>query len=258
MFTKKITESDAFLDMPCSTQVLYFHLNMAADDDGFVNNPKKIQRMVGCSDDDMKVLIMKSFILVFDSGVIVIKHWKMHNYIQSDRYKPTDYIEEKSMLTIKKNKSYTLAEKESLENTDENEDGYSLDTNCVQDVSVGKDRLGKDRLGKVKKDIVEKNSTVYPISEIIAYLNAKAGTTFRSTTKSTKKHIKARIDDGYVIDDFKAVIDDKCNDWLKDKKMKQYIRPSTLFIPTNFENYLNKAKASKAGGKYADIDSVVI
>ena len=99
MFTKKITESDAFLDMPLSTQCLYFHLNMSADDDGFVNNPKKIQRMIGASDDDLKLLLAKSFILAFESGIIVIKHWKMQNYIQSDRYKPTDYAEEKAMLT---------------------------------------------------------------------------------------------------------------------------------------------------------------
>lgn len=135
MFTKKITESDAFLDMPMSAQCLYFHLNMAADDDGFVNSPKRIQRLVGANDDDMKLLIAKSFIIVFESGIIVIKHWKMHNYIQADRYKPTDYIEEKAMLNIKKNKSYTL-------NTEE------LYTECIQDVSVGKDRLGKVRLGK--------------------------------------------------------------------------------------------------------------
>ncbi|HFM7009733.1 TPA: hypothetical protein ACG9XD_003061, partial [Enterococcus faecium] len=89
MFAKTIIDSDAFLDMPLSTQALYFHLSMRADDDGFINNPKKIQRMVGCGDDDLKLLMVKRFILVFESGVIVIKHWKIHNYIQKDRYKPT-------------------------------------------------------------------------------------------------------------------------------------------------------------------------
>ena len=82
MFTKKITESDAFLDMPMSAQCLYFHLNMAADDDGFVNSPKRIQRLVGANDDDMKLLIAKSFIIVFESGIIVIKHWKMHKHLK--------------------------------------------------------------------------------------------------------------------------------------------------------------------------------
>lgn len=134
MFSKKIIDSDAFMDMPLSTQALYFHLAMRADDDGFVNNPKKIQRMVGGSDDDIKVLIGKRFILCFDSGVIVVKHWRMHNYIQKDRYKPTDYIEEKSMLEIKENGSYT----ECIQ------DGYNLDT---QDrLEIGKDSLAEESI----------------------------------------------------------------------------------------------------------------
>ena len=107
MFTKKITESDSFLDLPMSSQCLYFHLNLQADDDGFVNNPKRIQRVIGASEDDLKLLIAKSFILVFESGVIVIKHWRMHNTLQSDRYHPTDYQEEFEQLGIKENKSYT-------------------------------------------------------------------------------------------------------------------------------------------------------
>jgi hypothetical protein len=142
---------------------------MSADDDGFVNNPKRIQRLVGASDDDFKLLVAKSFIILFESGIIVIKHWKMHNYIQSDRYKPTDYIEEKSMLGLKKNKSYTLSNNE-------------LDTKCIQDVSVGKDRLGKDRLGKdrlnnnikeVSKDTSEKKIFTPPsVEEVQEYIKS--------------------------------------------------------------------------------------
>lgn len=107
MFAKTIIDSDAFVDMPLSTQALYFHLSMRADDDGFINNPRKVQRMIGASDDDMKVLIMKRFIIPFESGIVVIKHWKIHNYIQKDRYKPTVYTEEKAMLTSKNNGAYT-------------------------------------------------------------------------------------------------------------------------------------------------------
>ena len=139
MFTKKITESDAFLDMPSSTQMLYFHFSMNADDDGFVNNPKKIQKMCGASDDDFKLLIAKSFIILFDSGIIVIKHWKMHNYIQADRYRPTDYVEEKSMLGIKSNKAYTL-------------DVSKMDTECIQNGYIGKDSIGKVSIDKDSKD----------------------------------------------------------------------------------------------------------
>ena len=103
MFAKTIIDSDAFLDMPLSTQALYFHLSMRADDDGFINNPKKIQRMVGCSDDDLKLLCAKNFIIPFESGIVVIKHWRIHNYIRNDRYKPTTYADEKAQLTVKEN-----------------------------------------------------------------------------------------------------------------------------------------------------------
>lgn len=108
MFTMKIVDSDAFLDMPLSTQCLYFHLNMRADDDGFIGNPKRIMRLIGSNDDDLKLLIAKRFILVFDNGVIVIKHWRMHNTLSKHRYHETQYLDEKETLKIKDNGSYSL------------------------------------------------------------------------------------------------------------------------------------------------------
>lgn len=140
MFAKTIVDSDAFLEMPLSTQALYFHLSMRADDDGFINNPKKIMRMIGANDDDLKVLFTKKFILGFDSGVIVIKHWRLHNYIRSDRYKPTLYNEEMAKLIEKNNKVYTL-------------DTVGIPSDIPSDIPVvttGKDRLGKVRLDKVR------------------------------------------------------------------------------------------------------------
>lgn len=153
MFAKTIIDSDAFLDMPLSTQALYFHLSMRADDDGFINNPKKIQRMVGCGDDDLKLLMAKRFILVFESGVIVIKHWKIHNYIRNDRYKPTLYQDEKALLADKDNKAYTFAEElpeqdEKLGIPDDNQTVYQMDT---------QDRLGKD--SKEIRDITPSKKT---------------------------------------------------------------------------------------------------
>ena len=145
MFAKTVIDSDAFLDMPMSTQALYFHLAMRADDDGFINNSKRIQRMIGASDDDFKVLIAKQFIIPFETGVIVIKHWKMHNYIQKDRYKPTIYETEKQALLLDKKGVYTRS-----------------DTECIQDVynSDTQDRIGKDRLelGKDKEKKERKTS----------------------------------------------------------------------------------------------------
>jgi len=228
MFTKKITESDAFLDMPMSSQCLYFHLNMEADDDGFINNPKRIMRLIGANEDDLKLLIMKSFVITFESGVIVIKHWKMHNYIQSDRYKPTDYIEEKSMLGLKQNKAYTL---------DENKMVKRLDTKCIQNVSVGKDRLGKDRLGKDKDNMSVKTDS--SVKYIVDYLNEKAGTKYKATSDKTKRCIHARLNEGFLVEDFKTVIDKKVKGW-KGTEWEKYLRPETLF-GTKFEGYLNEA-----------------
>lgn len=138
MFAKTIVDSDMFIDMPMSARLLYYDLAMRADDDGFVNSPKKIMRFVGASMDDMNVLIAKQFIIPFESGVVVIKHWKIHNYIQKDRYKATSYQAEKESLTLKNGTYYT----------DDLPDVSNLDTECIQDVYSldTQDRLGKDRL----------------------------------------------------------------------------------------------------------------
>ncbi len=108
MFAKSIIDSDSFVDMPTSSRLLYYDLSMRADDDGFVNSPKKIMRMTGASDDDLKLLVAKKFLIPFESGVVVIKHWKIHNYIRNDRYKETIHLEEKALLSTTENKEYTL------------------------------------------------------------------------------------------------------------------------------------------------------
>ena len=98
MFSKTIMGSDTFTDMPASTQILYVHLSLQADDDGFLGNPKKIQKMIGCTIDDFNGLVDENFIIPFKSGVIAITHWKVHNRVRSDRYKETIYLKEKSQL----------------------------------------------------------------------------------------------------------------------------------------------------------------
>lgn len=148
MFTMKIVDSDSFLDMPLSTQCLYFHLNMRADDDGFIGNPKRICKLVGCNDDDLKLLIAKRFVLVFDNGVIVIKHWRMHNTIQKDRYTPTTYSDELKQLGIKDNKSYTLS---------------PMETKCIQNVSTDIDidiDIDKDIENKII-DLLSSSKNIY-------------------------------------------------------------------------------------------------
>jgi uncharacterized phage protein (TIGR02220 family) len=228
MFAKTIVDSDAFLDMPLSSQALYFHLAMRADDDGFVNNPKKIQRMIGATSDDLKLLLAKNFVIAFESGIVVIKHWKIHNYIQKDRYKPTVYTEEKALLSTKDN------------------NGYRLESECIHSVSKldTQVRLGKVRLGKSKESTiyVAQNgdaSDPIPYAEIVNYLNEKTGKSYGHKTVKTRKNIHARFAEGYGIDDFKKVIDKKVKEWLADEKMKNYLRPDTLFS-TKFEWYLNQ------------------
>ena len=154
MFAKAIIDSDAFIDMPVTARLLYYDLGMRADDDGFVNSPKKIMRMVGASQDDLAILISKKFIIPFETGVVVIKHWRIHNYIQKDRYKPTKYEEEMEQLTVKENGAYTL------------------DTECIQTVSKmdTQVRLGKDSLGKDKEE-KRKRFTKPSIEEIEQYIS---------------------------------------------------------------------------------------
>ena len=108
MFAKTIIDSDAFLDMPMSARLLYYDLAMRADDDGFINSPKKIMRFVGASIDDLNILAIRKFIIPFDNGVVVIKHWRIHNYIRKDRYSETTYSDEKSLLEVDENRAYRL------------------------------------------------------------------------------------------------------------------------------------------------------
>jgi hypothetical protein len=175
MFAKTIIDSDAFLDMPCSTQSLYFHLSMRADDDGFINNAKKIQRMIGCADDDLKILMAKNFVIPFESGVCVIKHWKIHNLIQKDRYKPSVYIDEKAKLSLKNNNVYTM------------------ETQCFQDVAKVEAQvsLGKASLVKASKPIRDK-SLDNGFEEFWQAYPKKVGKD--AAAKSWVK-VKARIDD---------------------------------------------------------------
>jgi uncharacterized phage protein (TIGR02220 family) len=225
MLSKKIIDTDAFMDMPLSTQALYMHLVLNADDDGFVGSPKKVMRSIGCMADDIRILEGKRFILSFESGVIVIKHWAIHNLIRSDRYTMTTYTKEKSMLSQNSNKSYTLT-KGLIENV--------IPSDNQMDTQVS---IGKVSLVKVKKDIVDETPTIN-YKEIIDYLNKKLGTKYKSSSAKNQSLIKARINEGYDINDFKTVIDKKYNEWNK-TDMATYLRPETLFS-NKFEGYLNQ------------------
>lgn len=160
MFSKTIIDSDDFLNMPLSTQCLYFHLAMRADDEGFLNNPKKIQRMIGATEDDFRVLFSKQYVIPFESGIVVIRHWKIHNYIRSDRFKNTIYQDEAEQLTIDRSGAYVLtdvdgsAKKDTPPQSDNTvttnclPSDYQVATTCLPNGDAGKDRIDKVRLGK--------------------------------------------------------------------------------------------------------------
>lgn len=260
MMSKLIIKSDTFLDMPATTQNLYFHMLLDADDDGFINAPKSIMRMIGAKDDDMKVLSAKQFVIPFESGVVVIKDWKIHNYIQNDRYKPST-LPERDLLNIQKDKTYTLKN-----------DVSRMDTECIQTVSIGKDRIGKVRLGKdrIGKDRIGKDSidTLCHVShddvdkshfEIIEYLNLKTGSKFKPTTKPYVQAIRSRLKEGYTVNDFKTVIDKKCREW-KGTKLEKYLTPKTLFAPSHFDTYLNSnemAAMTDTERKVAELNALI-
>lgn len=201
MFTQKIVDSDAFLDMPLSTQALYFHLNMHADDDGFVNNPKKIQRVIGASLDDLKLLIAKRFILVFENGVIVIKHWRMHNLLRKDRYNPTQYQDQMERLELKDNGAYTEKSPEPLEI----KESESMATTWQPDGNQMAHRIGKDRIGEVRGEESVETATCQQIVDLyhsicVSYPSVK------TLSEARKKAIRARLK-VYSLEDFRKMFE---------------------------------------------------
>ena len=205
MFTQKIVDSDAFLDMPLTTQALYFHLNMRADDDGFVNNPKKIQRMIGASEDDLKLLVVKRFILAFENGVIVIKHWRMHNLLRKDRYNPTQYQDQMAEIEMKDNGSYTEKRREPLEIVD----SESMATNWQPHGNqlAPQDRIGKDRIDTNSRAEVRKEDTVTCKQVVDLYHSVCISyPSVKTLSEARRKAIKARLNT-YSLDDFRTLFE---------------------------------------------------
>lgn len=266
MISKKITDTDKFLAMPLSAQALYFHLNTHGDDFGFVDKAKTIQRTIGASEDDLKLLIAKQYIIPFESGVVVIKDWFIHNIIRKDRLKETTYIEEKEKLQISENKAYEYSD--------------NLTTNCQPNdnqvttnwrPNLTKPNLTQPNLTKPSKDYIlsgepdyvfpkwlteesvkaikKGNPKNYDQRIPIAYLNQKLGKNYKYVDKNTKL-VKARLAEGYSLDDFKVVIDKKVAEW-QNGDMAKYLRPETLF-GNKFDGYLNQPTAKKQGYIYED------
>ena len=196
MFSKSIIDSDSFLDMPLSTQALYFHLSMRADDDGFLNNSKKIMRVIGANQNDMDLLLVKKFIISFEDGICVIKHWRIHNYIQNDRYHETNYKQEKSMLCIDDNKAYTL------EDTGKKLIGNKvMYTDCIQNGSSDKTREDKIREDKTRED--NKENVVGGGVDIFSYFQQRG---FVSISSMMAQDITELVNE-YSVEELKKAVD---------------------------------------------------
>lgn len=266
MFTQKIIDSDAFLDMPLTTQALYFHLNMRADDDGFINNPKKICRMIGASDDDLKLLIAKRFVLAFEKGVIVIKHWRMHNLIRKDRYSPTQYEDEFMSLEIKDNGSYT-EKMPQIQGFSDSGNQMATKWQPVGNQMATQDRLGKDSIGEVRlgkssivKDSIgekeevkeEKNSTTNTCKQVAALFNqiCVSYPSVQSLSEARKKAIKARLKT-YSLDDFKTLFEKaEASDFLKGGNDRNWSANFDWLIrDSNMAKVLDGNYDNKSGGR---------
>lgn len=261
MFAKTIIDSDAFLDMPLSTQALYFHLSMRADDDGFINNPKKVQRMISCSDDDLKLLIAKNFLIPFDNGVVVVKHWKIHNYIQKDRYKPTVYQDELGALGVKHNGAYTL-------DTECIQDGYSLETQDRLELELGKDSIGKNNNKSSIEDYNshlpdDSNTNVYPeIVELWNTLEPYGIKKIRSIVSGSKRHVYLRTRlKQYGNDSFAEIVENiKGSDFLQGKvftKKPFIVYFDWVILPNNYPkvlegNYNQRKPMSESKPEYSN------
>lgn len=236
MFDMEIIDTDLFLEMSTGAQNLYFHLGMRADDDGFVSNPRKIQKLIGSNEDDLKILIAKQFILPFETGIIVIRHWKLNNYLRKDRRTPTIYTYEKSLLQEDSNGVYSFGTPLGIPNDNQM---TTIGIPSIEKNRIEEKRIEENNILSVsdENEPCEKAQRGDEITEIIEYLNNRVGTKYRPNSKETKKHINARLEEGFTVEQFKEVIDKKANQWIG-TEMEQYLRPSTLF-GTKFESYLN-------------------
>lgn len=235
MFTMKIVDSDAFLDMPLSAQCLYFHLTMRADDDGFIGNAKRIMRTVGCHEDDMKILIAKRFVLVFEDGIIVIKHWRMHNCITQNRYHETQYLDEKRQLRVKENKAYSLTEGEPL-GLVENEELPEIPDDDEEPPEAPKGRPRNE----------------YPVN----FETFWAEYPRKDDKGMAYQKYKARIKSGYSPEELLFAAERYKEECEAQKKEKKFIKQAKTFLgdATPFVDYLERRMPENPGGKNAEAD----
>ena len=271
MFTMKIVDTDAFLDMPLSTQCLYFHLNMRADDDGFIGNPKRIEKIIGANDDDLKLLIAKRFVILFDDGVIVIKHWRMHNTLSRDRYIETSYTDEKKKLLLKDNGSYSLTNGNSIDDTkliersnrqtqkrrkiDERKTHSDKDIGLDKDLELDLDtELDKDKEKDINDLIVSKDTIRQAdVQRIIDEWNTLEEFGINPVKRMTSKReqaVKARICQNHMDDILEAIENIRHSSFLQGQNKEGWMITFDWFLkPGNFAKVFEGNYLDKSGNK---------
>jgi len=256
----KIVDTDAFLDMPLSTQCLYFHLNMRADDDGFIGNPKRIEKIIGANDDDLKLLIAKRFVILFDDGVIVIKHWRMHNTLSRDRYIETSYTDEKKKLLLKDNGSYSLTNGNSIDDTkliersnrqtqnrrkiDVQKTHSDIDKDIDSDIELDKDKEKDIKDLIVSKDTIRQTDVQRIINEWNT-LEEFGITPVKRMTPKREQAVKARIRQNCVEDILEAIENIRRSTFLQGQNKNGWMVTFDWFLkPGNFAKVFE--------GQYAD------
>jgi uncharacterized phage protein (TIGR02220 family) len=259
MFSRQLVESDRFSDMAPTARLLYFYLGLSADDDGFIDGARRIQRSMGASEDDLKVLIAKGYLITFDDGVCALTRWHLDNFIRKDRYHGTEHQDDLALLSVNDG-LYCLDKQACLPASATNgqpmvnqwsTNGQPSDNQNPTEVRLGKVRLGKEREEIYCPNHESENSGQdakkrETCNQVVAYLNSQTGSHFRASSEKTRRCIDARINEGYTLDDFKSVVDHKVCDWISDPEMSKYLRPETLFGP-KFEGYLNQQNVIKLG-----------
>lgn len=266
MFSLDVVNTDRFLDMSISARLLYFDLGMRADDEGFVGSPNMIIRSTGNTHESMSELIEQGYVIPFQSGVIVIPHWKMNNYLQNDRIAPTIYTDEKGQLSIGENKIYSKEENsmdtECIQNVSNMYTQYSIDKNSIdKNIYCRESRQNRKKKGSKHKNLFEKlpQDQQEELTRIINHLNESIGSNYRPNTKDTVIKFKNLKELDYKEEDFFKVIDNKVKDWANSEQSK-YLRPETLFRESHFESYLNERghfkKENQKINLYADFESI--
>lgn len=269
MDSPDVTLSYMFKSMTAVQQLTYHDLCKSADDDGFVDNPMVAMMMNGADTSDLSELTSRGYLIAFDDGVVLVNHWKVANSIRKDRYRPSVYHARLAGMNMDSLQPYkpdmfaaispVPAVTTNCQPNDNQVSTKRVTDGCPSTVQVQKQNSTEvsphNGTSSVISEIVEKpDPRDADVRAVVSHLNAQTGKHFRASSRQTAAAVRARLSEGWTVEDFRRVIDAKVADWAGDPRMEQYLRPSTLFRPSNFESYANQGAARPSGWHGATFD----